>query len=243
MQMHVQMALAAALCIRARYDHCGEISICHGSAVPVPPPVAQLTAWIRMTTSPAQLAVNGADWPWLQSAIEMASLASETWPADASAGQPGSRLPAMPKVATRTPVLAPQSITAARAFTLRTMLRWGAADRSHDVAGVVSELLTNALRHAVPQRSAAPLLASGRVRLGLLSVGYVVLCAVADASSQPPVLREPDGLEESGRGLQLVTSLSDCWGHCTMPGQQGKVVWATFTTTRCPQPELDFGPA
>lgn len=195
-----------------------------------------------MTTSSAQLApASSADWPWLQSAIDMASLASETW--SAGVGQSRVRPRALPRVATRTPALTAQSVTTARAFTLRTMLRWGAADRSHDVAGVVSELLTNAFRHALQQ----PFDMSwpdepDRIRLGLLSVGHVVLCAVTDPSSQAPVLRQPDWLDESGRGLHLVASLSDDWGYCAVPHQRGKVVWATFTTTRCPQPDLDLGP-
>src|SRR5215469_5015597 len=185
-----------------------------------------------MTTPSAQLApASAADWPWLQSAIDMASLASQTW--STGAGQSRVRPRPVPRVATRTPALTAQSVTTARAFTLRTMLRWGAADRSHDVAGVVSELLTNAYRHALQQ----PFDMSwpdepDRIRLGLLSVGYVVLCAVTDPSSQAPVLRQPDFLDESGRGLQLVASLSDDWGYCAVPRQLGKVVWATFTTTR-----------
>jgi len=195
-----------------------------------------------MTTPSAQLApANAADWPWLQSAIEMASLASETW--SAAPGQSRLRPRALPKVATRTPALTPQSVTTARAFTLRTMLRWGAADRSHDVAGVVSELMTNAFRHALQQPFDMPWSQEpGRIRLGLLSVGYVVLCAVADPSSDVPVLRQPDYLDESGRGLHLVASLSDDWGYCAVPQQQGKVVWATFTTTRRPQPDLQIAP-
>jgi hypothetical protein len=193
-------------------------------------------------TAPLAPAAVSPAWPWLQSAIEMASLASETWPPDERL--PTNRPRSLPRIATRTPAVAPHSVTTARAFTLRTMHRWGAADRSHDVAGVVSELLTNALRHALPQPP-APLWpdGQGRVKLGLLSMSYVVLCAVADPSTQAPVIRQPDWLDESGRGLHLVTSLSDDWGYCATPALGGKVVWATFTTTRGPQPELELGPA
>jgi anti-sigma regulatory factor (Ser/Thr protein kinase) len=197
-----------------------------------------------MTARAAQLApvAGGADWPWLQSAIEMASFAGGRWPA--GPGAASARWRTLPRVATRTPALAPHSVTTARAFTLRTMLRWGVADRSHDVASVVSELLTNALRHALPQAADASWPAGpGRVRLGLLSAGHSVLCAVADPSTQAPVLRQPDWLDESGRGLQLVASLSENWGYCATPEQPGKVVWATFTSTRAPQPELDIGSA
>jgi hypothetical protein len=51
------------------------------------------------------------------------------------------------------------------------------------------------------------------------------------------VLREPDQLEESGRGLVVVASLSDQWGYCPAPerqrrsGDQGKVVWAAFAAS------------
>ncbi len=202
--------------------------------------------------APVAPAAACADWPWLQSAIEMASFPAVRWPADA--GIAGARWTPLPRVATRTPALAPQSVTTARAFTLRTMIRWGVADRSHDVASVVSELMTNALRHAIPpehmQQSgdmpspdsfAAWPAGPVRIRLGLLCAGHGVLCAVADPSAVPPVLRRPDWLDESGRGLQLVASLSESWAYCATPGQLGKVVWATFTATRRPQPDLDLG--
>jgi len=195
--------------------------------------------------APLAPAARRADWPWLQSAIDMASFPAGRWPTEP--GPMGARWSPLPRVATRTPALTPHSVTTARAFTLRTMLRWGVADRSHDVASVVSELLTNALRHALPEGheilpdgaaswSAGP----GRIRLGMLCAGHGVLCAVADPSTAAPVLRQADWLDESGRGLQLVASLSESWGYCATPDQQGKVVWATFTTTRRPQPELDL---
>ena len=195
-------------------------------------------------------AADRADWPWLQSAIEMAPFPGVRWPADP--GLAGARWSPLPRVATRTPALTPHSVTEARAFTLRTMLRWGVADRSHDVASVVSELLTNALRHAVapraaqaPEHAPSQQLATawpGRIRLGLLFAGHGVLCAIADPSAAPPVLRQPDWLDESGRGLQLVASLSESWGHCATSDPQGKVVWATFTAKRRPQPDLDLAP-
>jgi hypothetical protein len=49
------------------------------------------------------------------------------------------------------------------------------------------------------------------------------------------MLREPDFLAESGRGLLVVASLSDQWGYCPAPegqdrsAEQGKVVWAAFS--------------
>jgi Histidine kinase-like ATPase domain len=92
---------------------------------------------------------------------------------------------------------------------------------------VVSELMTNALRHAVPQASMSG--PRPPLRLGLLQPGACVLCAVADPSDQVPTPRDPGQLDETGRGLYVIASLSDDWG-CTTPGPLGKVVWATFLT-------------
>jgi hypothetical protein len=92
-------------------------------------------------------------------------------------------------------------------------------------------LLTNALRHAVPQAQAQTgAAAPGRwpVRLGLVQPGHFVLCAVADPSPRLPEPKEPDYLAESGRGLHVISALSDRWG-ATAPTEAGKVVWALFS--------------
>jgi hypothetical protein len=209
-----------------------------------------------MTASSAQLtpvARTGGAWQWLQSAAEMAALLSGYWPVSAgstgsapiqdSTGEGGTAgaLPAAratawsssPLVATRTPPPAASSVATARTFTLRTLRRWGTADCADDVAAVVSELLTNALRHAVPAGGAG----TSPIRLGLLHPGPCVLAAVADPSNDVPVPREPDWQAETGRGLLVVASLSHRWGYCPAPDQQGKVVWATVPTSSClPRP-------
>ena len=55
-----------------------------------------------------------------------------------------------------------------------------------------------------------------------------MLCAVADPSPRLPEPKEPDYLAESGRGLHVISALSDRWG-CTAPTEAGKVVWALFS--------------
>jgi two-component sensor histidine kinase len=105
------------------------------------------------------------------------------------------------------------------------MRRWDAADRSQDIATVVSELLSNALRHALP--GARETKRRLPIRLGLLQLGHCVLCAVADPSKAAPAPRRPASLAETGRGLHIICALSDQWG-CTAPNEIGKVVWATF---------------
>jgi anti-sigma regulatory factor (Ser/Thr protein kinase) len=153
---------------------------------------------------------------WLTLAAEMAGLASGGW-----RSSPDPVPVALPRVATRT--LGPDtgSVRTARDFTVATLQGWGTAERSQDIAIVVSELLTNALRHAVP--------ATGEprpIRLGLLQPGSCVLCAVADPSQAAPVLQSRGSFAENGRGLQIIRALSDQWGFT--PSDPGKVVWAMF---------------
>jgi histidine kinase-like protein len=162
----------------------------------------------------------------------------------ASLGMPGSELmgsgllgpgalalgwTCFPRVAMRTPGPGPGSVSAARRFASATMRRWGVADREPDIAVVVSELLSNAVRHGLPALESCD---RGRpIRLGLLHAGPSVMCAVADPSAQPPVPREPCWLDESGRGLHVIDSLSDLWGCSALPGEPGKAVWACFNTS------------
>jgi hypothetical protein len=217
----------------AGYGQYGHISDGHEAVVPGPVLVTLSTDLDPLMTTPlAQLApVSGMDWPWLQSAVQMARISCRDWPP--GLGNRGDWTTA-PRVATRKPAPAAASIPPSRAFALRIMHRWGEADRADDVAAVVSELLANALRHALPQ---AGDVRPWPIRLGLLHAGAYVVCAVADPGAGIPVLREPDQLEESGRGLVVVASLSDQWGYCPAPerqmcgGDQGKVVWAAFAAT------------
>jgi anti-sigma regulatory factor (Ser/Thr protein kinase) len=170
-----------------------------------------------------------AGWGWLRRAAEMAAQAGSLSPVARGgvgyAGEPG--WPCYPRIAMRTPGTEPDAISAARRFTTLIMERWGAADRGCDVAVVVSELLSNAVRHGLAPTDGPP----AGIRLGLLHAGPSILCAVTDPSDSPPVPREPDWLDEGGRGLHVIASLSDGWGACLdVPGQSGKVVWAAFRT-------------
>jgi anti-sigma regulatory factor (Ser/Thr protein kinase) len=166
----------------------------------------------------------GISCQWLAPALRMAAMASGNWPLSARPGASGWTC--FPKLAVRTPHPDARSVRAARDFTIATMHRWGAAERCDDIAMVVSELLTNALRHALPDAGQAP--RPGSVRLGLLQPGRSVICAVADPSPKTPTPREPDILCEGGRGLHVIGALADTWG-CTTPGHAGKVVWALFS--------------
>ena len=175
-----------------------------------------------MAARRAQL-LGGTGSRWLIRAAEMAGLTSGSGRLSPDTTAVGwvrrPRTDPAPAVAVHV------AIRAARDFTVATLHRWSAAERGQDIAIVVSELLTNALRHALPGSGEAR--PRRPVRLGLLQLKPCVLCAVADPSTAAPVPRPPGSLGETGRGLHIVCALSDGWGY-TISGT-GKVVWAMFT--------------
>ncbi len=164
---------------------------------------------------------------WLMPAAQMAGLvAGGGRPSEPPGWDP---VVGLPRIATRALAADAGSVRAARDFTAATLRRWGTAERGQDIAIVVSELLTNALRHALPGACCAR---AGRpIRLGLLQRGPWLLCAVADPSRAIPVPRTPGSLAETGRGLQMILALSDRWGY-TAPGDAGKIVWAMVAPGR-----------
>jgi Histidine kinase-like ATPase domain len=167
-------------------------------------------------------------WQWLQPAAEMAGITGYQ-PLRARYGRFAAP-PGFPRLATRTPPTGARAVTDARRFATTTLAHWGVTERVDDITMVVSELLTNAYRHALSAPSAVfggSLPGSRRVKLGLLHTGSLMLCAVADPSDRLPVQRQPEELGETGRGLHVVEALADEWGYFA-PGSAGKVVWAKF---------------
>ncbi|MFD7436530.1 ATP-binding protein [Streptomyces sp. NPDC059861] len=128
-----------------------------------------------------------------------------------------------------------EAVREARQFTRRTLDQWDVGHRFDDVCLVVSELVTNALRHGLPSVAPRPPARDGdhtppQVRLHLMRWTERLVCAVRDPSNDSPVAREADDFSaESGRGLFLVDSFCDSWGWHPLAGTlSGKVVWAMF---------------
>ncbi|MEV7865525.1 ATP-binding protein [Streptomyces sp. NPDC088124] len=98
---------------------------------------------------------------------------------------------------------------------------WGLSALEEPALLVLSELVTNAVRHArvSPGREIEThfLPASGGLRL-----------EVHDASSEQPRQRVPELDECGGRGLMLVEALAEQWGVSDRDGV-GKVVWALLS--------------
>jgi len=120
----------------------------------------------------------------------------------------------------------PESVGDAREFTRATLRGWGLAAVSDDAELVVSELVTNALRHGLSGSGAPSADGSGPViGLRLMIQAPHLVCMVTDPSREIPLRRDSDRLEATGRGLCVIESCSSRWGWCLLD-TGGKVVWA-----------------
>nr|WP_307628542.1 ATP-binding SpoIIE family protein phosphatase [Streptomyces turgidiscabies] len=106
----------------------------------------------------------------------------------------------------------PSVVAVARKRVSDQLAVWGLEDLTFVTELVVSELVTNAIRHAE-----AP------IRLRLI-LNRSLICEVADGSSGAPHPRRARIFDEGGRGLLLVAQLTDRWGTRQTP--TGKIIWA-----------------
>ena len=120
----------------------------------------------------------------------------------------------------------PESVRQAREFTRNGLAAWGLAAMYEDVGLVVSELVTNALRHAFTDETRGK--PDALMTLGLLRAGGRQTCAVSDPGAGIPIQGDAGHAAQGGRGLHLVDALSDSWNWAPRYGQ-GKIVWACFS--------------
>jgi len=108
----------------------------------------------------------------------------------------------------------PLSAARARRFVTGTVGGQVTSEVADAACLVVSELVTNAVRHA-----------EGDVEVVLTLTDDDVRVVVSDAGPGVPVARVPQPDEESGRGLEIVDAVARCWGIEQMR-PTGKRVWA-----------------
>ncbi|MFF8958253.1 ATP-binding protein [Streptomyces sp. NPDC014894] len=113
----------------------------------------------------------------------------------------------------------------ARRFVAATLDKWALPALVPDAALVVSELVTNAVQHALEPEAAGQ--GDYPVWLGMFLHPDDVVCAVTDPSSRPPMPRVADSRALGGRGLSLISALSASWSWSLTP-PRGKTVWATL---------------
>ncbi|WP_371646087.1 SpoIIE family protein phosphatase [Streptomyces mirabilis] len=104
------------------------------------------------------------------------------------------------------------AVRSARHMAARRLTEWGLEGLQDPTQLIVSELVTNAVRHS-----------TGPIGLRLIR-HQVLTCEVFDTDAHSPRLRHARAIDENGRGLFLVTQLSRRWGTRSESG--GKVVWA-----------------
>jgi anti-sigma regulatory factor (Ser/Thr protein kinase) len=122
---------------------------------------------------------------------------------------------------------APRSVGRARQFLARHLDAWGLPQLTDSAQVIVSELVTNAVRHAHP-----PYGNLIGTRFERLPSG--VRIEVHDCNGSKPERREASAEEESGRGLALVDQLTGGqWGVSDRNGP-GKLVWAHLSDTGDP---------
>ena len=137
------------------------------------------------------------------------------------------------KVVSRQPDLG-LAAKAAREFSELTLRGWGLPVLADDAAVIVSELVSNAIRHGTggPNVNGS---AYDRIELILWRRSGQIICAVTDPGTGAPALTNPDPLSEQGRGLHVVEALSATWGWTRLADRR-KAVWAAITA-----PEAEAG--
>ncbi|MFF7780110.1 SpoIIE family protein phosphatase [Streptomyces tanashiensis] len=109
----------------------------------------------------------------------------------------------------------PALVARARSMAAEQLGRWGLDDLAFTTELVVSELVTNAIRHA-----------SGPIGLRLIR-DRSLICEVSDSQHTSPHARYAGNDEEGGRGLFMVAQLTEHWGTRYLP--TGKTIWAEQT--------------
>ena len=125
----------------------------------------------------------------------------------------------------------PRCVGLAREELRKALARWGLSRVEDAAVLVLSELLTNAGRHAR--------VSPGReIETRYVRMTDCLRIEVHDASAERPEKRQPGAGECGGRGLVLVEALADRWGVEDRHGP-GKAVWAELALSPVARPRPD----
>jgi two-component sensor histidine kinase len=108
----------------------------------------------------------------------------------------------------------------ARRAVRSSLTEWGLERLDDTVSLLVTELVSNGIRHARTQ-----------LELALSFDGSCLRIAVSDQDPRLPVARVRQELTVGGWGLALVDSLSTQWG-AESDDSRGKTVWFEIDTTQ-----------
>ncbi|MFE9098142.1 SpoIIE family protein phosphatase [Streptomyces sp. NPDC007264] len=109
----------------------------------------------------------------------------------------------------------PAAVAGMRVVLSERLDEWGLTELGFSMELVLSELITNALRYGTEP-----------IHVRLIH-DRALICEVSDGSSTSPHLRYAATTDEGGRGLFLVSQMTERWGTRYTP--QGKVIWAEQT--------------
>jgi anti-sigma regulatory factor (Ser/Thr protein kinase) len=120
----------------------------------------------------------------------------------------------------------PRAAGEARAFTALYLDAWGLSHLCETAELLVSELITNAVKHAGGAMDPPDDLSGLDIPSVILAVSRfdALLVQVWDAGSEKAVRRTAAEDDIGGRGLDLVDALAKEWG-CEVLESGGKVVW------------------
>jgi anti-sigma regulatory factor (Ser/Thr protein kinase) len=107
-------------------------------------------------------------------------------------------------------------VRTARDMVTRSLLDWGCPQQIGAATLVASELVNNAILHARTD-----------LTVSIARWGDLVRLAVHDATPSRPVRRAQEPTQVNGRGMLLVSAVSQSWGVLPTNGG-GKVVWAVL---------------
>ncbi len=112
----------------------------------------------------------------------------------------------------------PQNVRVAREFVADALQDEGYSGDTETVLLLVSELVTNAVRHAATPFEIVVDVQDPAVRVAVID----------DDVAHPPQVRQPRPDDTNGRGLLIVDQLSAGWGSNEVD-DRSKAVWFTLT--------------